>query len=219
MAQSFLDLQNSALSDDFDPGKYRVEARQAILDAIGEIARSTRLPANEATGTITTAAGTQDYALPSGASGTVRVLSLVDAQTDDPLTDITRAALDDTPDARGRPTSFALYASNVSLYPTPDQAYNFTLRYLRQGATPSNDSDMVAAVTGIPEDYLHALVAYARFRLFRKEDDWEAANYWEGQYRQTLQRLKADVQRRDVGAKRRVPGMWAGEPSPRFVRP
>jgi hypothetical protein len=217
MAQTFLDLVNSALSDDFDPGKYRPEARQAVLDAIGEISRNVRLPANETTQTITTVAGTNSYSLPTG---NVRVLSLVDPQTADPLTDVEVSALDDTPSTgRGRPTSFALYGSSLTLYPTPDQAYSLTLRYLRQGATPSSDSDVVATTTGIPEDYLHALVAYARYRLFRKEDDWEAANYWEGQYRQTLQRLKAEMQRRDVGARRRVPSMWSGSPSPRFVRP
>jgi hypothetical protein len=220
MPQSYLDLVNSALSDDFAPDKYRPEARQAILDAVGEISRNVRLPANETTSTITTVAGTSSYALPVGAAGNVRVLSLVDPQTADPLTDVEVSALDDTPaTGRGRPTSFAWYGSSLTLYPTPDQAYTLTLRYLRQGAIPSNDTDQMAATTGIPEDYLHALVAYARHRLFRKEDDFEAANYWEGQYRQTVQRLKADVQRRDVGAKRRVPSMWAGDPSPAFVRP
>jgi hypothetical protein len=220
MAQTYLDLQNQALgSDDFDPTRYRAEARQAILDAIGEIARSTRLPANEASYTIPVSAGVSDYALPTGASGNIRVLSVVDTQTADLLQDIPESDLDDTPASTGRPTSFSLYGSNLSLYPTPDRSYSLTLRYMRQGGVPANDNDPVSATTGIPEDYLHALVEYARHRLFRKEDDFEAANYWEGQYRQTLQRLKADVQRRDVGAKRRVPSMWQGTPGPRFVRP
>jgi phosphopantothenoylcysteine synthetase/decarboxylase len=220
MAQTFLDLQNQALGpDDFDPGRYRAEAKQAIIDAIGEIARSTRLPANETSYTIPVVAGTQDYTLPTGASGTVRVLSVIDTQTADPLQDITESTLDDLASSRGRPVAFSLYGANLSLYPTPDQTYSLTLRYLRQGGVPANDTDPVSATTGIPEDYLHALVEYARHRLFRKEDDFEAANYWEGQYRQSLQRLKADVQRRDVGAKRRVPSMWQGTSGPRFVRP
>jgi hypothetical protein len=220
MALTYLDLQNQALGvDDFEPTRYRAEARQAILDAIGEIARTTRLPANETSYTVPVVAGTQEYSLPAGASGTVRVLSVIDTQTADPLADIAKSTLDDLPSSRGRPVAFALYGPSLCLYPTPDQAYSLTLRYLRQGGVPSNDSDGVSATTGIPEDYLHALVEYARHRLFRKEDDFEAANYWEGQYRQTLQRLKADVQRRDVGAKRRVPSMWRGTPGPRFVRP
>lgn len=216
MAQTLSDLLTLTLSNDFDAGVYSTPARQGILDAVGEVARNVRLAANEATTTITTVAGTQDYNVPAG---TVRVLSVFDTQTDDPLEDITRVTLDDQPDSRGRPTSYALYGGSLSLYPTPDQAYSLSLRYLRQGATPVADSDVVATVTGIPEDYLFGLVAYARARLFYLEDDAEMAAVWQGQWQQTVQKLKADVQRRDLSSVRRVPSMWAGTPGPRFARP
>jgi hypothetical protein len=47
MAQTYADIQTQVLFDDFNADKYRSTARQAILDAIGEVARQVRLPANE----------------------------------------------------------------------------------------------------------------------------------------------------------------------------
>lgn len=216
MAQTLSDLLSLTLSNDFDASVYSTQARQAILDAVGEVSRNVRLPANETTSTITTVAGTAGYTLPTGA---VRVLSIIDPATADPLTDVGMSVLDDEPDTRGRPSSYGLYGTSITLSPTPDQAYSLTLRYLRQGATPTSDSDVVATATGIPEDYLFGLVAYARGRLFLLEDDAEMAAVWQGQWQQALAKLKADVQRRDLSTVRRVPSMWTGSPSPRFVRP
>jgi hypothetical protein len=78
---------------------------------------------------------------------------------------------------------------------------------------------VMATVTGIPEDYLHGLVEYARHRMFRLEDDAEMSAFWKNEWQETLRKLKGDVQRRDVGRKRQVPGMWQNQPGPRFIAP
>jgi hypothetical protein len=103
MAQSFVDLQNQALSRDFDAATYRSEARQAILDALGEISRKVQLPANERVATITLVPGQASYTLPSA---NIRVLGIF--RDHEPLHYIPQAKLDDQDDALSAPTAYAL---------------------------------------------------------------------------------------------------------------
>lgn len=220
MPQTYADLQTQALFDDFDAGKYRSVARQAILDAIGEVARSLRLPANEATYTLPLTAGTATYTLPSDSSGVVRILSVYDATNENDLDDVNPDTFDSFATATGVPTAFMLYGSGVQLYPTPAAPLpTITVRYLKRGGVPLNDTDAMADVTGIPEDYLHGLVEYARHRLFRYEDDPDMSQFWLTQWQATLAKLRGDVQRRDVGRKRQIPGQSRSGAWPSFTRP
>jgi hypothetical protein len=214
MAQSFVDLQNQALSRDFDAATYRAEARQAILDALGEIARKVQLPANERVTTITLTPGQASYALPSA---NIRVLGIF--RDHEPLHYIPQLQLDDQEVVVGIPTAYALYAGSVDLWPTPARSEELTIRFLGTTGVPAGDGDLMAAVTGLPEDYLHGLVEYARFRLFRLEDDFEAASYWQAQWQATLNALRSDIQRRDRSRVSQVPGMYPIPSGPRFVRP
>jgi hypothetical protein len=68
MAQTYADLQTQALwFDDFDADKYRAAAKQAILDAIGEVARQVRLPANETSQSRSPSSpGPASYSVPAG---------------------------------------------------------------------------------------------------------------------------------------------------------
>jgi hypothetical protein len=219
MAQTYGDLQTQALSDDFNSTKYLSVAKQAILDAVGEVARQVRLPFNEATYNLPLVNGTASYTLPAGATAPVRILSVYDATNHDPLAEVEPDVLDDLAPMNGRPQIFALYNTQVTLYPTPNVTPTITVRYLKIGGAPTSDTDVMATVTGIPEDYLHGLVEYARHRMFRLEDDAEMSAFWKNEWQETLRKLKGDVQRRDVGRKRQVPGMWQNQPGPRFIAP
>jgi hypothetical protein len=216
MAQTYADIQTQVLFDDFDASRYRSAAKQAILDAIGEVARQVRLPANETSQTLTLTSGTANYSVPAG----VRLTEVYDSGVDQTLSEVSEEWLDTQPDSTGRPVVFALYGSSLTLYPTPDSAtYPITVRYLKQGSVPVNDNDQMAAVTGIPEDYLHGLVEYARARLFRYEDDPDMSAFWDSRWQDTLRKLKGDLQRRNTGRRRQIPGMFAAQPGPRFARP
>lgn len=217
MPQSYLDIQNSALGNDFDPNVYRPLAKQSILDALGEIARKVQMPANEDTASVVTVAGTASYLLPAT---NIRVLTVFDAADGAELESVTQEAVDANPSQAARPSGYALYAGNIVLWPTPQTVRTLTLRFLGATGLPSLDTDIMQAATGVPEDYLHGLVEYARWRLFRQEDDFEAARFWQGEWQATLLSLKADVQRRDRSRKRQVPGMFAGGgPTPSFRLP
>jgi hypothetical protein len=215
MAQSFLDLQNLALHNDFAPATYRALAAQSILDALGKIGRTTQLPANEEVATVSVLAGTSTYQLPAA---NVRVLEVYDANGSQ-LSNVGIDALDQHPSTAATVSGYALFAGNIIFWPTPSAPSTISLRYLGTTTGPSLDTDGMAATTGIPEDYLGALVSYARARLFEKEDDGEMAAYWDAQWEKGRAQLRADVQRRDRSRVRRIPGMWQAASVPRFRVP
>lgn len=214
MAQTYLQLQNSSLGDDFDAAKYRDEAKQAINDALDDIARQARVPQLEKVWTPTVVAGTATYAPPTDM---VRLLSIFDAGSHQQLVDVGQEAIDQSPAASGRPSSFAETAGQVVLYPTPDKTYSITGRYLSDATNLVGDSDTSAA---IPDSYAYAVICFARARLFAKEDDAEMSDFWLGRYERELGRIKGDLGRRDRSRVRRVPGRRGmAQGAPRFQRP
>lgn len=218
MSQTFAQLQDLALHDDFDRGRYQGRARQAILDAVGEVFRNVRLPGAESSYTVPVAAGTASYNLPASPSS-VRILSVYTPETSDPLEEVPQEWIDDQPPATGTPSTFSLYGNQIVLFPTPDSAnHTVTIRFLRTGGSP-NDSDDMEIVTGIPDTYLRMLVDYARAEMFALEDDQEMWQFWRSKFDNQLFKLRADVQRRDVGRKHQIPGMFAVSGGPRFQRP
>jgi hypothetical protein len=125
-------------------------------------------------------------------------------------------ALGADPGATGRPFAYAQYAKKLVLYPTPDAAYPVEIRYRGRPATLVDDGDTV----DIPDAYVDALVAWVRYKLFRSEDDIQAAQYWRGEFESSVAEARADMQRRDVSKVSRVPSMWEQEArGPSFTMP
>jgi hypothetical protein len=211
--RTYLDLQNDALGDDFDAGKYRVSVKQWINDALQDIARVAHIPGLEATWSPDILAGEASYELPSDK---IRLLS---AFGDDsrPLGEVAIEDIDTTPAGSGRPVEFAQSGGNVVFYPAPDQAYTVTFRYLTSLAALTADID--AASLEIPDAYADMVVAFVRSRLFRKEDDVQMSQFWRSEYERDLLRLKADVQRRSRSRVRQIPGPYGRPSYPRFQRP
>jgi hypothetical protein len=131
------------------------------------------------------------------------------------LGEVTREWIDEQDDVRGRPYAFAQYGGQVVFYPTPDQAYSDTFRYMREVANLTASGDLVSAV--MPDSYANAVVAFARHRLFRLVDDAEMSTFWRAEYERDLGRIKGDLGRRRP--RRQVPGMWRRVAWPRFARP
>jgi hypothetical protein len=209
--RTFRSLQDEALSDDFTD---RAFMKEAINDALADIARTTHLPLLEKTTTITTAAGTAAYTL---TSDRVRLLAVVDGAQNRLLDEVEITWIDEAGDASGRPQVFAEYGSNATFWPTPDGVYSLTVRYSSKSATLTSDSANVTSV--IPDQYAYMVVSFARARAFAREDDVQMAQFWRGEYERDLLRLKGDVGRRSAGRVRRVPGMWQAERPVTFQRP
>jgi hypothetical protein len=209
---TFLTVQNEALGNDFDATLYRTSVKRWINEGLGRIARRSHLPGSEFVESFSTVAGTATHNLPAD---DVRVLGLRTTDDQSPLAFVETAVVDEWPAARGRPSAYSAYGTVLTLYPVPDAVYTLQLRYLREPTSLSLDAD----TAGIPDSYVDALVAWARYKLFRAEDDIQAAQFWRGEFESSVAELRADLQRRNVSGVKQVPSMWAQEPTPRFQFP
>lgn len=211
--RTFLDLQDEALSDDFEPDKYRTLTRRFLNEAQRRIARRVRVPQLEQTQTFTTVAGDGTVDLDENV---IRINSLRNTTDRDPLDDVGTDALDDFPSASGKPSSYATSGQELTLYPTPDAGYNLEVRYQSRPADLDDDGD----VPQMGDDYADLLVTYARARLFRLEDDMELARLWMEDFETDLAKYATDVQLHDRSRVRQVEGMFSGgNRGPSFVRP
>lgn len=212
MADSFLDLQNLALSNDFDGDTYRQQAKRAINDALQDMSRRGAIPKLEQTDALAVTSQTVD--LPAD---NVRLLHVYVDSPRQPVQEISMDEFDELASpATGVPRSFAVFSGTIYLYPAPVSQVTLVVRYRREPTTLVNDADNLGE---IPDGYGWMLVAFARSRLFAFEDDAQMAQYWMGEYERMLGLLRADVGRRDLGRVRQVPGMWSRSPAPSFVRP
>jgi hypothetical protein len=212
-ARTFLQLQDEALGDDFDATKYRTSVKRWLNEALWKFGRRVRVPQLHTTTTINTVAATATYALPTDLG---RVLSLRNTADRDPLTEVSIDDLDDLPAASGKPVRFAIYANQIILHPTPDRVYPLELRDQRDGTELAADGD----APQLPDVYADALVSYARARLFRAEEDYQAAAGYMSDFNQAITDARVDLHGRDRARRRQVPGMFSGgSAGPQFTRP
>jgi hypothetical protein len=209
---TFDELKAFALGDDFGAAR-ETDAGRFINQALGRLHRALRLPTADARAIVTTAAGTNVYALP------VDFVSLTDDEAilygTDVLEPVDVSEFDQIPVASGQPRYFALSENLILLYPNPDAAYELTMRYrATQTLTADGDEPM------LPEDQQMHLAWFARAKLYLLTDDPDM----HGQILSTLPReLQADnlsLNQQRVPRRTQVPGTWSGLPvGPRFHHP
>jgi hypothetical protein len=209
---TFDELKTFALGDDFGAAR-ETDAGRFINQALGRLHRALRLPTADARAIVTTAAGTNVYALP------VDFVSLTDDEAilygTDVLEPVDVSEFDQIPVASGQPRYFALSENLILLYPNPDAAYELTMRYrATQTLTADGDEPM------LPEDQQMHLAWFARAKLYLLTDDPDM----HGQILSTLPReLQADnlsLNQQRVPRRTQVPGTWSGLPvGPRFHHP
>jgi hypothetical protein len=209
---TFDELKTFALGDDFGAAR-ETDAGRFINQALGRLHRALRLPTADARAIVTTAAGTNVYALP------VDFVSLTDDEAilygTDVLEPVDVSEFDQIPVASGQPRYFALSENLILLYPNPDAAYELTMRYrATQTLTADGDEPM------LPEDQQMHLAWFARAKLYLLTDDPDM----HGQILSTLPReLQADnlsLDQQRVPRRRQVPGTWSLLPTgPRFHHP
>jgi hypothetical protein len=200
MARSFSDIQTEALGVDFTASAFPgSRVGQYVNEAVHRIARRAHIPSLEQTQSISTVAGTSTYAL---TTDDIRVLSISNTTDRDALDEADIDDIDEYVLASGKPVMFALSANSLALYPTPDGVYPLQVRYLKD-PTFANPTDTTTDV-GLPDDYADLLVTYARMRLFRAEDDFDAAGQYKVEFDNDLRALKSDLQRQSPRRIRRV---------------
>lgn len=122
----------------------RTDMTDAIADAISSAVKyykPSRFSFNEASGTLTTAAGTSSYSTSTVAPNTLPsdILEIDTARITitssnryllEPVSYAEIERLDSSDTYTSRPIWFSWHAEALRLYPTPDAAYTVTLRYL-----------------------------------------------------------------------------------------
>jgi hypothetical protein len=215
VARTFTDLQSEALGSDFAAGTFPgTRVGQFLNDAVHRVARRVHLPKLEKTQTITSVAGTSSYAQ---ATDEIRLLSLSNTTDREALPQVDIDDIDDSPAASGEPEVFALSDGQYVFYPTPDKAYSFQARYLNDTvfATGGDTTDSV----GFPDDYADMLVTWARSRMFRFEDDLDAADRLRAEFDVEIANLKSDMHRQSPRRVRRVGGWRYAPARPPFQIP
>lgn len=211
--QTYLNLQDAALHDDFDPVKYRARAKILLNEALARVGRKVYSLQRRSTATVTLSAGTTSYALPADFA---RLVSLRDA-TKHPgtLEEIDPTELDDLDASTGTPAAFAVDGQNLSLWPTPSAGGSLTLRYWATPAGMSADGDIPAMAA----DYVDVLVTYTRAKLFRLEDDVAMHDALMSDFNAQIAEMRSDLQLTSLRRVRQVPRMWSGRGRPRFAKP
>jgi hypothetical protein len=120
VARTYLDLQNEALGNDFDPATYRARAKQWLSEAVHRVARRARVRTWRASYAFPIVAGSASYLLPSDFVRLQTIRNTADAAD---LVEVDVDDIDNMPTSSGRPTAFVQDAMSVVFYPTPDRVY------------------------------------------------------------------------------------------------
>lgn len=216
MTRTFTSISTEALGNDFTASAFPgTNVGTYVNDGLKELARRLDLPLAETRSALSLTAGTATVSLPSNF---VRLESVFDETDEVALREVSPEDLDGMGDDRGTPLYFALDGQNIAFYPVPDTT-TATRFYLRYSALPA-DLTGTDPVTGtIPDDYADLLVAWARYKMFRFEDDAEMSAFWRNEFEDTVKRMRGDLNRRGR-SKRVIPGAWRRVPSlPRYRLP
>lgn len=219
MPRTFTDLQNEVFFDEFDPNKtvnglsYRTLVTNWINEAAQHISREVQLPQLELTQSTPVSAGVSTVALP----GDIQVLTAVIGDSGR-LHQVDISEIDDAEDSTGTPTQFAIYGSNLELYPTPSSSTTLTIRY--EASLTDLTLTSGTSTLAFPDDFLDLLVHYARMRAFAMEDDFEASTFHQRWWEAGLARMRNQIQLRSRGHVRQIKGMMHDQHlRPRFQRP
>lgn len=206
MLATFLDVQNEVLNFGFNDGPQvnRTRIKNWINEAQRQIAREVEGPEFQSTYSLTLIPGTYAYSLPADFLRAQVVAYPAQNTTMNPM-DLKDFFQANPSQVAGPPQNYALDGSTLLLFPNPSTADTISLYYLANPPVLVNDTD-VPVLNG---DYLHLLVDYAVRKAFEAEDDYEAAQYFEQQYKNDLAGYASDVQWRVIDRPRLVDGTWS----------
>jgi hypothetical protein len=222
---TFLEVQDAALHDDFDAGKYRVWAQRFLNEAVGLIYSNTSLARGDVTLTATVGPGD---AIEDLVQDGVLVQSITRSDTGDTIEYLDRPEFEQLANElgfsnTGPPAYYSITGTGdpiasgtrIEFLPLADQAYTLDVVARFTPIQMSADGDLVP----LPPTYTFFPVRYARSKLFALEDDAQMSAFWMGEWLDGVQQVRRDLQRRRIGT-RQVPSMWASvDTGPRFHSP
>lgn len=197
-------MRNEVLACGFDPvlfGSNRIN--MYLNNQYFNVIRRVDYYVDEATSDYNTVAGTSLYALPTDFA---RVRSVRDTSRQQEMVAVGLRDIDRSIASSGAPTFYALDASSVHLYPTPDNAYPIEVRYWKLPVALSADTDTPT----LPADYHNMLIYGATAECYRAEDDHATAAQWQARFDQALSEFSADVKFPNDDMPTQLGSMWDG---------
>lgn len=203
---NFLALQNEVLNYGFNDGPqvYRGRIKNWLNEGQHRVARQIEGSEFQVQLALQLVPGIYQYNLPSD------FLRLQDVTYPVLATRLRVADLQQfdmtNPLVSGPPGMYLLYQRQIWLFPNPNQADTLLLHYLQNPPDMVNDTD----VPQLNPNYYDLLVTYAVIKAFEAEDDYEAAQYFQGKWQRDLAAYATDVQNQSIDRPRQIDGTWAG---------
>ncbi len=201
---TFLQLKQEVLGYGFQSARYLTSVGNWINEGQRLIAKNSVLRTQVTTSTIATAASDPTYTLPTDFG---RIIDIFYSPDEDVLEEVA-SEIDfdqlDQPSA-GRPDRFIIIGDQITVYPTPDAVYTFTLRYNKLPPDLVNDTD----VPQIPSEYHYLLETYALYKAYRRQNDYSAAQFHKQEFDRDFAVLKNEVHRANTSRPKQVPGTWS----------
>lgn len=197
----FSALQDEVLAHQFADSKYRPYVKVWINEGQKYICLQADIRTEITSQSYATVNGTATLSLPSNYARCVDLSNTDDQRV---LEQMDLRDYDDAVIASGSPVFWVVVGSNVTLYPTPDNAYNLRLRYWKLPTDLSGDTD----TPEIPSQYHHLLIRYALIRCYQRENDYQAAEYQRTEFERDLQKLRGEVHSADRQGPVQVRGTW-----------
>lgn len=143
-------------------------------------------------GTAPLVVGTYDYEFPTQSIAQVNSLH-VDGRRIEPVefqdAEMSFLMTDPLHEAVGTPQYWWFWADVISLWPKPDVAGTITLYYTRNPVLLTGlENDFI----DVPDKHYQTVVDYVLWRAYEMDEDWQAAQAKETQYRASLTEQKED---------------------------
>lgn len=203
---TLLEITNRVLGYGFSSARYLDDVQAWINEGQNLVVRQANIPTAVTSSVITTTANDNSYSLPSDFA---RIIDIFQTNEEDVLEEIALYDFDQLdPNDKGEPIRYIVIGQTIYLAPIPDGVYSFTLRYYKLPVTmTANDSPEIST------EYEHLLETYALSKAFRRESDFEAAQYYRNQFFEDLARVKGEIQRNTHYKPSQVKGTWYGFPA------
>ena len=208
--KNFLGIVNEVLQYGFNDGPQvnRGRVEMWVNEALFQIARQVDAPEFQEAETITLETGVWEIPLPEGF---LRVQDIYFPEYETRLKplDLQQFNTKNPAKVSGTPFQYTLYKNQLLIFPSPapGSGEQIVMHYFKQPAALENQTD----VPTLNPNYWHLLVDYAICRAFEAEDDYEAAQQFQGRFQRDLAAYATDVQARMDDRPRIVDGTWGGE--------
>jgi hypothetical protein len=208
--ENYKDIQDEVLQFGFNDGPQvnRNRVKRWVNEAQRQIARQVDSPEFLQIEPITLEAEVFKYPLPARLLRILVVWYQEQAIRLRPL-EASQFTMNSPKITQGPPTLYYLHKGELWTFPKPVSSVvgeNLEVFYFREPARLVGDTDEPE----LNSNYWHLLVDYAARRAFEAEDDYEAAQYFEGRFKAELDSYASDVQWREQDKPRVLSGSWAG---------